>query len=266
MKTHFYPYFLALFFIFSCSKTENGFQNLSLNVKTPKGPMKEKEVKGDFDEIQVSAGIDAEVIKSDFEKVIISAPENILNDVEASISGGVLSVKIKPGFRFNGVTNIKAKIFAKDFKEIEATSGASIHVKDKFLQEITNISVSSAGSIDGHLEANDLKIDASSGGNFSGTIWAINFRGDTSSSGLISAKGNVKKAIVGVSSGGSFDGDEIIADEADLDASSGASISIGVKNVLKADANSGGSISVSKKGNLKESQIEENSGGSVSVN
>lgn len=42
----------------------------------------QKEFNNDFDAIEVSSGIDAEIIKSDAEKVVISAPADIMDKID----------------------------------------------------------------------------------------------------------------------------------------------------------------------------------------
>ncbi len=111
------------------------------------GPTKQKQVTGDFNEIEVSQAIDAEVIKSDIEKVVIHAPESIMDEVLADISGGKLHIHYKTGIRVMNSHHVSAKIYVKDFTKINANSAAKITVKDKFVQEKTDIEVSSSGSV-----------------------------------------------------------------------------------------------------------------------
>ena len=149
------------------------------------GPIQHKEFNGDFDEIQVSQAIEAEIIKSETEKVEISAPQNIINEILVENDGGKLHIHYKPGIRVMNIHKVTAKIYAKDFKKLVADSAAKIDVKDKFTQEKTDIEASSAGSISGNLEANDMDINISSSSNFSGKIWAVNLDVESSSGSLI---------------------------------------------------------------------------------
>jgi hypothetical protein len=54
------------------------------------GVITEKTYDGDIDQIKVSTSIDAEVIKSDTEKVVISAPSDIMDNIKVDKNGGVL--------------------------------------------------------------------------------------------------------------------------------------------------------------------------------
>lgn len=234
-------------------------------VDTDHGPVRQKEVSGDFDEIEVSQAIDAEIIKSDVEKVVISAPENIIDEVLVDNSGGRLHIHYKPGIRVMNTHNVSAKIFAKDFSKINANSAAKITVKDKFVQDKTDIEVSSAASVSGDLEANDFNISADSSSNFTGKVWAVDLDVDASSAASIDISGKAKNAEISSSSGSSISANNVVADNVNAEASSGASVDISASSTIKAEASSGGSVTVYKKGNVTSVTKEENSGGSVSI-
>lgn len=234
-------------------------------VNTDKVPTKQKEITGDFDEIEVSQAIKAEIIKSDVEKVVISAPQDIIDEVLVDISGGSLHIHYKKGIRVMNNHNVSAKIYTRDFTKLEANSAASITVKDKFTQEKTNIDASSAASISGDLEANDMEINVGSSSSFSGKIWAVDLDIEASSAASISVSGKAKKADVSASSGSSISAEDLIADHLTVDASSGSSVDVSASSSINAEASSGGSVSVNKKGNVTSITKEESSGGSVSI-
>ncbi len=262
MKNLIKPLILTLFLvIFSCKKDEkSGWEKPSFAI----GEIVEKTVASEFDGIVVSTGIEAEIVKSDEEKVIITAPKKIINDVVAEVSNGILHIKVKSKFGINNTGRIQAKIFARDFSSVEATSAASIDIKDKFLQEKMNISTSSSGSIEGNLEANDMTISASSAGSFSGKIWAINLSSKASSSGEINIEGKSKNVIGDASSGSEISAKDFTAENGSLDASSGASIVMGISKSLKSNASSGANIDYINRGTLEKIDKQESSGGSVS--
>ncbi len=234
-------------------------------VNTDHGPVREKQVTGDFDEIEVSQAIKAEIIKSDVEKVILSAPENIIDEILVDISGGKLHIHYKKGIRVMNSHNVTAKIYAKDFSQINANSAAGITVKDKFVQDKTDIEVSSSASVNGDLEANDFEISVGSASNFTGKIWAVNLDIDASSGASMDLSGKAKKAEISSSSGSSVSAKNLVAENLKADASSGASIDISASSSIYAEASSGGSVDVYKKGNITSVTKEESSGGSVSI-
>ncbi|SIQ41712.1 Putative auto-transporter adhesin, head GIN domain [Chryseobacterium sp. RU37D] len=271
MKSQTIFIFSAFILLASCEKNErrnhdNGKSNWVEKVVTKdNGPMRQKESTGDFDEIEVSQAIDAEIVKSDVEKVVISAPENIIDEVLVNISGGKLHIHYKPGIRVMNTHNVSAKIYAKDFTKLNANSAGKIAVKDKFVQDKTSIEISSAGSVSGDMEANDFDISADSSSNFSGKIWAVDLDVDASSAASIDISGKAKNAEVTSSSGSSIAAKNVVADNVDAEASSGASVEISASSSIKAEASSGGSIGIYKKGNVTNILKEENSGGSVNI-
>ena len=198
------------------------------------------------------------------EKVIVTAPKDILEDVLVENNGGKLYIHFKMGLNISA-RNVAVKIFAKDFSAVKASSSATITFKDQFTQEKTDIEVSSSGTVKGNLEANDLSIDVSSSGTFSGKIWAVNLEGDVSSSGDIIISGKTKNANLQSSSSGTINAKEVIAEKAEISASSSGLVKLSVSNELRASANSSGDINIYKKGNLNVISQKENSGGSISI-
>jgi len=263
--------FSAFLLLASCDKHErrNGEKEKSGWVEKviteDNGPLKHKEVTGDFDEIEVSQAIDAEIIKSDVEKVVISAPQNIIDEVLVDNNGGSLHIHYKKGIRVMNTHNVSAKIYTKDFSKLNANSAASITVKDKFTQEKTHVEVSSAGSVSGNLEANDFDLSVGSSGNFDGKIWAVDLDIEASSGSSIDVSGKAKTVDVTSSSGASVSAKEFVADTVSAEASSGASVQISASSSIKAEASSGGSVNVYKRGNVTSVTKEEGSGGSVTI-
>lgn len=229
------------------------------------GPIQHKEFNGDFDEIQVSQAIEAEIIKSETEKVEISAPQSIINEILVDNDGGKLHIHYKPGIRVMNISKVTAKIYTKDFNKLLADSAARIIIKDKFTQEKTDVEASSAGSISGDLEANDMDINISSSSSYDGKIWAVNLDIESSSGSTLDISGKAKKVDISASSGSSVSAKGVIADNVEADASSGANIQISAVSSVKAGASSGGSVDISKKGELKSVIKDESSGGSVNI-
>lgn len=265
MKITVLPFLIVSILLTSCQKIQQEYNGLSLNAEH-ENTIK-KSYNFEFDEIEVSTSIDAEIIKSDEEKVVIEAPVSIMEHVHVENNGKKLHIFIRTQGFFNNIRThqIKAKIYARDFNRLAANSSADITVKDKFLSEKMKVSVSSSGSVSGNLEANDFEIGCSSSADFSGNIWAINLIADVNSSGNIDLEGKVKNAEVGSSSSGDFTASGLVAETAKLSASSSGSISMAVSHTLNARASSSGSIRVRKAGNLNVLSAEEGSSGTVKV-
>jgi hypothetical protein len=271
MKTTVITMLAMSFVLTSCVKVKNengekgkdGWEFFSGNKGN--GVITEKTYDGDIDQIKVSTSIDAEVIKSDTEKVVISAPSDIMDNIKVALKGGVLAVYVDSGFGNNISTkNVKAKIYVKDFNQLSADSSADIKVLDTFTQDKVDVYISSSASIDvANLEANDLRIYTNSSGDFSGKIWAVNLGAYASSSGDINIFGKAKNATMDSNSSGDLKATDLIVENAILSASSSGDIVTSVSKSLTANANSSGEITVYKKGNLEQTQIHKNSGGDV---
>ncbi len=271
MKTTVITMLAMSFVLTSCVKVKNengekgkdGWEFFSGNKGN--GVITEKTYDGDIDQIKVSTSIDAEVIKSDTEKVVVSAPSDIMDNIKVALKGGVLAVYVDSGFGNNISTkNVKAKIYVKDFNQLSADSSADIKVLDTFTQDKVDVYISSSASVDvANLEANDLRIYTNSSGDFSGKIWAVNLGAYASSSGDINIFGKAKNATMDSNSSGDLKATDLIVENAILSASSSGDIITSVSKSLTANANSSGEITVYKKGNLEQTQIHKNSGGDV---
>ena len=271
MKTTVITMLAMSFVLTSCVKVKNengekgkdGWEFFSGNKGN--GTITEKTYDGDIDQIKVSTSIDAEVIKSDAEKVVISAPSDIMDNIKVALKGGVLAVYVDSGFGNNISTkNVRVKIYVKDFNQLSADSSADIKVLDTFTQDKVDVYISSSASIDvANLEANDLRIYTNSSGDFSGKIWAVNLGAYASSSGDINIFGKAKNATMDSNSSGDLKATDLIVENAILSASSSGDIVTSVSKSLTANANSSGEITVYKKGNLEQTQIHKNSGGDV---
>lgn len=256
------------FVLFSCNqdnKHKKGDNSILPDItNTDDKTMKTKEFVNDFDEIEVSSAIDADVVKSDHEKVVISAPAYILEDVEVKFEGGKLSIGYKPGLRIINESRVKATIYAKDFKRIEGNGAAEITLKDKFTQEKVEVVGSGAAEIKGDLEANDFKIDVSGASSYKGNIWAINLNVQAASSAELNLKGKTKNILIDASSAAEVAASDVISEVAKIDASSSSEVSLGVISSVDAEASSAAEIKILKKGDVKILRKEESSSGSIS--
>ncbi|MEN9487219.1 MAG: hypothetical protein RIR56_907 [Bacteroidota bacterium] len=243
----------------------DGWSGFSNNEGT--GPITDKTYFGNIDQIQVSTSINAEVVKSDTEKVVISAPSDIMEYIKVDNNGGKVRVYVNSGFgKSISTKNVKAKIYVKDFTQLSANSSADIKVNDTFTQDRVEVYASSSGSIDvSNLEANDFKIDVSSSGDFSGKIWAVNLNAYASSSGDVNIYGKAKNATLDANSSGDIKATDLMIENANLSASSSGNVTTSVSRSLTANANSSGDVTVYKKGNLEQSKIQKSSGGDVYI-
>lgn len=260
MKKRFVSLLLLGFAVSSCSENTN--VNIpGLSTFESKGPVTEKEHVMEFDEIEVEQSISAEVVKSEQEKIVVSAPSDMHEKIVLDNESGKLNIHFQPGIKVSS-EKVKVIIYARDFSSLEANSSATINVKDKFTQDKTSLKASSSGTISGNLEANDFSVDVSSSGAVQANIWAVDLDVEASSSGVASLTGKAKNVKADVSSSGAVDAKSLHAENADLEASSSGSIVLNVSGKLKYSANSSGTISVMKNGDVQVLEAEAKNNGS----
>lgn len=231
-----------------------------------KGEVTEKSYPADFDELQISTSLNAEVYKSNEEKIVVYAPTDLMQYVIVKQEGGKVQVKIQSEGKLNISTDrIKIKVYAKDFNALVANSSGSIILKDNFNFADLDVKVSSSGSIRGNVNANNVNIQASSSGDFNGEVSAKKLNLQSSSSGGIYIKGNADTVSAQASSSGNIKAENLTADNATLTTSSSADITIGVRSSVTAAASSSGDINVIKKGDLNKITKNESSSGSVNI-
>lgn len=226
----------------------------------------ERRYEGEIDKIYVSNSIPAEIIKSDKEYVVLEGSDHDLEDVKVRLEKGNLRITMeskKTSFNRPQIFYVRAKIYVKEFTNVEANSSAKIVFKDKFTQDKVSVSISSSGSIKGNLEANRFLINANSSGEFEGDIWAVNLDANVSSSGEVKASGKVREANIETSSSGDFEGEKLEIKTANLSASSSGEISVSVLEKVSAQASSGGDIEIYHHGSLMKKNSKQNSGGTV---
>ncbi len=246
-------------------KGKNDRKKYSVNVR--KENIVEKTIDGEIDEIKVSTSIDAEIFKADSEKIVISAPSDIMQFVQVENIAGKVRIYIKSNFGKNISTKyVKAKFYVKDFSRLVTESSGNIEIVDEFIQDKVDVNVFSSGNITAtNLEAKDLKISVNSSGNFNGKILATNLVANVYSSGNIIINGNAENATIKSTSSGNVKARELLIENANLLATSSGDITVFVTKSLGARATSSGLVTVYTNGMLDQSIVKKNSSGNVFI-
>jgi len=248
------------------SDGENGFSGgFSIGSNEGKGNLTEKTYNYDFDEIQSSNSLSVEILKSDTEKIVVSAPSDLIDQIEIRKEGDKVRIKIADGVRNISTKRVKVKVYAKDFSKISASSSSSIKLTDAFKSNRFDISVSSSASINGNFDARDINLQANSSADFNGEVFAQNLNVQVSSSATIRLKGRTENVNGQASSSADIEAAELTAENAVLSASSSGRIKMGVRKSLVGTASSSGDVIVLKKGDLNQVTVKESSSGSVVV-
>lgn len=205
-----------------------------------KAQEKEERSLPEFDEIQVSQGIDAYLQKGSKGSVLVEVRGIALRDVLTEVDGGRLKVHIaRNTWRDYSVV---VHITYVDIDEISASSAANIVGKNVIKTDRLILDVSSAADIEVEVEVSELSADASS-------------------SGDIEVSGKAKYLNIDVSSAGGVDAYDLEAEIVRVDASSGAEAKVHATKELDAEASSGASVRY--RGNPTKSRTDTSSGGSV---
>jgi hypothetical protein len=183
-----------------------------------------------------------------------------LDEVMTEVSGGKLSIFLEG----NSYRNVDVKVYVTFVKldGVKASSSASVTMKERYVTEGDfDIACSSSGDISMELKANSVDLDVSSSGDVDIMIEANELDIEVSSSGEINISGSVQELEASASSSGEIDGYELVVKNADVRASSGASIKINVTDSIDGRASSGASIRY--KGSPSNTSVDSSSGGSV---
>jgi hypothetical protein len=194
----------------------------------------------DFNEIEVSRGMNVYISKGEFSKIVVKADENLLDAIETKTEGDVLKITATKNIR--KASSKKVFITTPNLEKIEASSGSNV-----FSETV--------------LEFKDLKISGSSGSNITLEIYSEFSEFSASSGSNIKLKGKTNSFKGKASSGSNIKAEMLSSEYCDAKASSGANIWITAKDNFSGDVSSGANIYLF--GNPKSTNIEKSSGGNI---
>lgn len=197
-----------------------------------------------FSEIHVNTGIELIIKQGTTESAKIVADETLIDAIVVEQSGNSVTVnwKLIKSTKKRWL-NRTAQVFItyKNLNILEASDGSSVKTENAVKTGILNISVSSGANISATVECPQLQLKTNSGAS-------------------ASLKGIAARMNLEAGSGSRINTLELIADYANVTASSGADVKVNVTKELAATASSGGNI------RYKGSAVVENSAGSKSGN
>ena len=181
----------------------------------------ERMVSESFSEVKGSAGLDVYLTEGSENKIIVEADENLLDIIETEINNGRLNITAKQNIGRS--KSKKVHVTYKELDEIYASSGADIIGNSVIKSEKITLDASSGSDIDVEIFAKEVIVETSSGADIHVTGKATLLMASSSSGSQINAK-------------------ELIVINCNADASSGANITVNVKEKLSTEATSGGNI------------------------
>lgn len=198
----------------------------------------------DFNELQVSSGIDVYLTQQGNESIEIEADEDILDKVIVEKNNNTLIIKIDRGI-MNWFANhgpIKAYIGFKDLKNIQVAGGSDLYGEGALEFDKLEMGASGGSDIKLSLKANELKINSSGGSDVKLEGYASYFEGSSSGGSDIKAQ-------------------DLETEVANINSSGGSDAHISVSRKLVANASGGSDIYYY--GNPEDVDSNESGGGDV---
>jgi hypothetical protein len=188
-----------------------------------------------YREIEVKGSMDVFLTQGPLEEAVIEADDNILPYLELVNEGDRLIIRTKRNTSLNMHDDIKVRLTAPDIRGLSLSGSGNI----KLVNTLDNTS--------------SLKINLSGSGDISGAVHAPEVKSNITGSGNILVGGETRDLNVSIAGSGSFEGKNLMAENADVniagsgDADLHASVSLNAHIVGSGDVNYKGNPQVSSK-------------------
>ncbi len=200
----------------------------------------DRKLSEDFNGIKVSNGLDLEITQTNDVALQIEADENLHNLIMTDVENDILRIYTTENIR--RASSKKVKLNIGDISIIKATSGSDVYSTNTI--EANNLNITTTSGADMKLKINTLHLECKS----------------TSGSDIkLSGKTDIIKAQA--TSGSDINASSLIANTANVKATSGADILVYASKKITAKATSGGDIKYS--GNPEIVNASDNSSGKV---
>lgn len=183
----------------------------------------DRTVTGEFSKVRGSSGLDVFLTKGNTASIRVEADENLHEIISTEITNGKLHVKTTTNSNIGRSKSKKVFVTYVSLDEVGASSGADVIVS-------------------GTLEAENLTLDASSGADLEVDVFAKNLYLDSSSGADLKVSGKASELSADASSGSDIKAKDLIVINCKAEVSSGADITVHVKERLEVDASSGGDV------------------------
>ena len=193
-----------------------------------------------FSGIKGSSGIKVFITQGDEESVKVIADQNLQEIIITEVIEGKLKIWTEHNIR--DAKSKEVHVVFKDINYLSSSSGCHLKGENKLETEDIRINVSSGGQLKLEIDAGQIECDASSGGQ-----------------GYL--KGTTDYLKVNASSGGGLKAVELVAKNANVDASSGGHAKVYATESFNLNASSGGNISYTGDGNVNK--LSRSSGGNI---
>jgi len=175
----------------------------------------------EFDQIEVSRGMNVYITQGSPKKVLVVADNNLHEIIRTEVHGHVLKVYAEKNIR--DAEEKKVMITVEKLSGVETSSGANVWSQGKIMSDDMDLHASSGANLTLELDVKNLEASCSSGAN-------------------VKLSGSAIKAEMGASSGANLIGEKLKTNQCKLEASSGSNVSSTVMEKLEAHASSGGNV------------------------
>ncbi|HNZ71827.1 MAG TPA: head GIN domain-containing protein [Prolixibacteraceae bacterium] len=201
---------------------------------------KENRSVNSFQGVSASAGINVYLFAGDEEKVIVETDENLQDCLITKVKGNTLECYFDCNIRKSTKTNVY--VTYRKINHIHASSGSNVTGETPIKAQELEIKANSAADIKAEVYANTIECYVASGADVELDGKASHFKGRADSGADLKAQ-------------------DLTAETADVNSSSGANIQIAVTKSIDADASSGGNVEYF--GKPQNENVHESSGGDV---
>jgi len=118
----------------------------------------------DFTIINLNNGLQVQITQGSSYNVSITADSNVINRVDVTQTGNVLTIGLQPGTLFDIGGTLRATIMMPDLQEIDLTEGSSANVANFAMSHDISVSASGGSTITMNGQANGLSASCSGGG------------------------------------------------------------------------------------------------------
>ena len=181
----------------------------------------DRTISEDFNQIKSSSGMEVYLTQGEENKVVVEIDENLQEFVEIKVLNG--SLKIGASENIKSAKAKKVYVTYTELDNIEASSGSEVKANSVIKSQNLSLKASSGAEIDLEVFSQDLIARASSGAE-------------------IDISGKATSITAQASSGAEIDAKDLLVINCNAKASSGAEISVNVKENIDAKASSGGDI------------------------
>ncbi|MEH6535570.1 MAG: head GIN domain-containing protein [Psychroserpens sp.] len=181
----------------------------------------ERNVQGDFNQIEVSRGLDVYLTQSDSPMLKVQADENLHDIIITEIENGILRIYAEENISYAQAQKVMVNV--KDLNYIISESGSDLYSTNTIIADNLKLVTTSGADMDINIEVNDVTCISKSGSD-------------------LKVSGTTNNLTAEASSGSDLKAGKLKAQNCVAEASSGADITVYSEVKLRANANSGGDI------------------------